>query len=175
MKNMSYDEFYALIEQCVHRVDYKAFAAMNKIMVVVINEEKRFLKYINHVTVINPKIEFVLVTQPSMKNLVAQKFSEQHQIIDWQGKYTVGLVDAVGSVTGINSLDGFLFFSEQEMNMRDNNFMQIAERMHEQGNVGLRVFGNTIGDEIFEYRNIGFYNQAVKVYKEMNQLIEIMP
>lgn len=171
---MNYDKICALIGQCVNSIDYTVFADMSKVIIIVINEEKRFLKCIDQIITINPKIELVLVVQPSMKGFLKQKYSELYQVIEWVGKYTLGLIDVLVKEIRLKDVDSFLFFSEQSINMRDQNFMQIAEQIIGKENSNLRVFGNTIGDEIFEYKNIRLFNQAIKVYEEMNQLIEIM-
>ena len=174
MKNIcSYDELCQMIKQCITTITYQKISECSSLLIVAINEEARMKKCMDKLFANNPEIKPIFIAQPSMKTVLREWYGDQYQIIGWKGKYTLELVKLLQEKTELSLLGGFLYFTEQPINMRDENFTSIAEEL--QNIADIHVFSNTIGEDMYEYHNLALYNQAIKVYEEINRLIDVVP
>ena len=65
--------------------------------------------------------------------------------------------------------DSFFYFTQHPVNLRDNNFINIAQYLQEE--MDIHVYSDTVGYELYEYHNLALYSQGIKVYEEINRLI----
>ena len=138
---------------------------------IAINNETRFNKSVKALLKENGDVDFVIVAQPAMADVLTKEYDKKYPVICWTGKYTLGVLDKVYECDVANGVDGFLFFSEQGINLRDMNFLSIAESLQSKGNV--RVFSDTIGNDLYEYEKVALYIQSMKLYQEMNTFIDM--
>lgn len=170
-RDYSYNNLMALIERCVVKTAYREIANCGKLVVIATNIETRFEKFIKDLQREKNDIELIIVAQPTMENILRDSYGGKYQIVGWKGRYTLDVLDKINKEGGLNHVNGFVFFSEQAVNLRDANFIDIAENL--QTSNGVRVFSNIIGDEVYEYRNIDVYNRAMRIYQDVNILIDL--
>lgn len=166
-----YDQLCQLIENCIDTVTYQNIAECRRLLMVALNEEARLKKCVDKLRKANGDIQILFIAQPAMEPVLKEWYGEKYPIIGWKGKYTLDIIPLLKEKTEMSLLDGFLYFTEQPINTRDKNFTQIVETM--QTDVDIRIFSNTIGEDLYEYHHLALYNQAMKVYEDINQLLEL--
>ena len=166
-----YDSLCQLIEQCVTNTTYEEISNGKCLLIIAINEEVRMKKCMDRLLANQPEMKLTFIAQPSMEAVLEEWYGGRYQVVGWKGKYTLELVELLRNEIELSKLDGFLYFTEQPINLRDENFMGIGVRL--QGIADIRVFSNTIGGDMYEYHDLGLYRQAIKVYEEVNRLIDV--
>lgn len=168
---LTYDSLYSLTEACVIPVPYETLKERNKLLVIAINEEVRFQKSVQKIEECNPNIELIIAAQMELKKVLDGIYNGRYPVVGWSGKYTVELVDKIKSETDISGTDGFLYFTQHPVNLRDKNMISIAQRLQKEADI--RVYSDTVGYELYEYHNLPLYRQGIKVYEEINHLISL--
>ena len=172
MENLyGYDELCRIIESCVTETDYKSISECKSLLMIAVNEEVRLKRCVDSLLKERPGMQIVFIAQPSMVPVLKQWY-EACPSIAWKGKYTVEVLKGLGDEVRLSHPEGFFYFSEQPVNMRDENFMEIAALLQQQGDV--RVFCSTIGEDLYEYHNIHLYCQGIRIYNEINKMIDYM-
>ncbi len=166
----SYKRIYQLIEGCVNKVTYREISQCKKILVVAINEETRFKNFLESLEKENPSIELIIVAQESMVERMISEYYEKYKILAWNGKYTLDVLEEVDERYRISDVEGFVFFTDLSINLRDMNFMNMAEVL--QSRRVVNIYCSTVSGELFEYKNVSVYIQAIKVYQDINDLID---
>lgn len=164
-----YDWIVNCNKNCIYNIDYLAFKNMKNILVISVIEEARFKEFMENLRIVNPEAKIIIVVQDYVFEAFQQQYGTNNQIIKWHGKYTEKLLDEVAHITDIQLIDGFVFFSDMEGNLRDSNFLNLALKMPSK----MRVVNWTIGNELFEYKNIPLYLKTIEVYSNINELIEL--
>lgn len=167
--DFSYDGLCKMIEACVRPVSYDVLKDRKKLLVIAISEEVRLQRSVQRIEECNPEIELVIVAQTGLKKILDGIYGGKYKIVEWSGKYTVELVKKIKRETDINTIDGFLYFTQHPVNLRDNNFISIA--LNIQKETDIYVYSDTVGYELYEYHNLPLYSQGIKVYEEINRLI----
>lgn len=160
-----------MIEECVIPVSYEVFKQRKKLLVIAISEEIRFQNSIKKILEHNPSIELIIIAQTELKKVLEGIYGSRYRILGWSGKYTVDLVDKAKDEADISGIDGFLYFTQHPVNLRDKNLLCIAERLRQEADV--HVYSDTVGYELYEYRNLPVYSQGIKVYEEIHHLIDL--
>lgn len=168
---LGYDDLCGMIEECVVPVSYKVFKHRKKLLVIAISEEVRFQNSIKKILECNASIEIIIVAQAELKKVLDGIYGGRYQVIGWSGKYTVELIDKIKSEADISGIDGFLYFTQHSVNLRDNNFISIALEL--QREMDIQVYSDTVGYELYEYHDLPLYRQGIHVYEEINRLIRL--
>lgn len=168
---IGYDDLCGMIEECVAPVSYEVFKHRKKILVIAISEEVRFQNSIKKILEYNDAIELIIVAQMGLKKVLDGIYGGRYQVIGWSGKYTIDLIDKIKSEADISGIDGFLYFTQHPVNLRDNNFISIALEMQKEKDI--HVYSDTVGYELYEYHNLPLYSQGINVYEEINRLISL--
>lgn len=172
MKNTnSYDQLFGIIDGCVKRISYQQMQHNKNMIVVSVIEETRFQKFIEGLTERNPHISLTIIAQDYMENAFRDTYGDRYRVVGWKGRYTTDIINKLSGEMDITSIDGFAFFTDLPINLRDNNFMQIAELIQNMGNVN--IYSSTIGNDLYEYRNISLYRQALRLFVEINKTIDL--
>lgn len=166
---LTYDGLCEMIEGCVAPSSYEALKDRKKMLVIAISEEVRFQKSVQKIEACNPEIELIIVAQMKTAEVLEGIYQGKHKVVGWNGKYTTALIDRVKEGADPDGLDGFLFYTQHEVNLRDKNFMEIAECLQKETDI--HVYSDTVGYELYEYRDLPLYSQGIKVYEEINRLI----
>lgn len=169
--DLTYDGLCRTIEGCVAPVPYETLKDRKKMFVIAISEEVRFQKSVQKIEACNPGIELIIVAQTKTAAVLAETYKGRHRVISWDGKYTTTLIDRVKEETDLDGLDGFLFYTQHEVNLRDMNFIRIAECLQKEADI--HVYSDTVGYELYEYRDLLLYSQGIRVYEEINRLIRL--
>lgn len=164
---MRHDELYKIIDDRICPKDYSAFSGVKNIAMVAIDEELRFDRCISKIREFAPDAIFYVIAHARMYGYISSKYPEM-KVFEWKGKYTDEVAAAISDMLGETVPDAFLYFSEQEMNRRDSNLIRVAEMLEEK--YGNRSFCNSIGDELYELKEVQVLNQAYKTYDEMCKL-----
>ena len=170
-RDESYNKLFQVMEGCVNEITYKEIAKCKKLLVIAINNETRFKKSVEALLKENGDMDFVIVAQPAMADVLTKEYDKKFHVICWKGKYTLEVLDRVYESVSANDIDGFLFFSDQGIDLREMNVLSIAGSMQKKGNV--RVFSDTIGHDLYEYEKVALYIQSMKLYQEINTFIDI--
>ncbi len=168
---LTYDGLCGMIGKCLAPVSYEVFQQRRKLLVIAISEEVRFQKSIQKIEECNPNIELIIVAQMELKKVLDGIYNDRYQVVGWNGKYTVELVDRVKSEADISGTDGFLYFTQHPVNLRDKNMINIAQRLQKEADI--QVYSDVVGYELYEYHNLPLYSQGIKVYEEINHLISL--
>lgn len=167
---IAYDGLCEMIEQCVTPVSYEALRDRKKMLVIAISEEVRFQRSIQKIEECNPGIALLIVSQMALKKVLDGIYDGRYQVVGWSGNYTEELIDKVKNEADIGGIDGFLYFTQHPVNLRDMNFIRIAEGLQKETDI--HVYSDTVGYELYEYHNLPLYSQGIRVYEEINRLIE---
>lgn len=168
---LTYDGLCGMIEECLTPVSYEVFQYRRKLLVIAISEEVRFQKSVQKIEECNPDIELIIVAQMGLKNVLDGIYNGRYPVVGWSGKYTVELIDKIKSEADISGTDGFLYFTQHPVNLRDKNMISIAQRLQKE--LDIRVYSDTVGYELYEYHNLPLYSQGIRVYEEINCLISL--
>lgn len=168
---LTYDSLCGMIAGCVVPVSYEALKDRKKLLVIAISEEVRFQKSVLKIEEQNPEIELIIVAQTQTAAVLAEVYQGKHKVVGWSGKYTTALIDRVKEEADLDGLDGLLFYTQHEVNLRDNNFINIALELQKEKDI--YVYSDTVGYELYEYHNLTLYSQGIRVYEEINRLIEL--
>lgn len=166
-----YDSLCKMIEACVVPVSYETLRDRKKMLVVAISEEVRFQKSVQKIETCNPEIELIIVAQTGLKKVLDGIYGGKYRIVGWSGNYTEELIDKVKNEADIGGIDGFLYFTQHPVNLRDMNFIRIAECLQKESDI--HVYSDTVGYELYEYHDLLLYSQGIRVYEEINRLIEL--
>lgn len=166
---LTYDGLCGMIEACAIPVSYKALKDRKKMLVIAISEEVRFQKSVQRIEEYSPGIELIIVAQTGLKSVLDGIYGGKYRIVGWSGKYTVELIDEIRNETDISGIDGFLYFTQHPVNLRDKNMTDIAQCLLKEADI--HVYSDTVGYELYEYQNLPLYRQGIKVYEEINRLI----
>ncbi len=166
---ITYDSLCGMIESCIVPSSYKVLKDRKKMLVIAISEEVRFQKSIQKILKHNPEMEFIIVAQIGLQKVLEDVYRGRYPVIGWSGTYTAKLIDKVRKESDISGLDSFFYFTQHPVNLRDNNFINIAQYLQEE--MDIHVYSDTVGYELYEYHNLALYSQGIKVYEEINRLI----
>lgn len=170
-RGLGYDDLCGMIEKCAVPVSYEVFKHRKKLLVIAISEEVRLQNSIKKVLEYNSSIELIIVAQMGLKKVLDGIYGDRYQVIGWSGKYTTDLIDKVKNEADISGIDGFLYFTQHPVNLRDNNFINIALELQKAKDI--HVYSDTVGYELYEYHNLPLYSQGINVYTEINRLIHL--
>lgn len=168
---ITYDGLCKMIEACAVPVSYEVLKNRKKMLVIAISEEVRFQRSLQKIVTYNPDIELIIVAQTGMVKVLDGIYGEKYSIVGWEGKYTVEVINKLKAERGIGGIDSFLYFTQHSINLRDNNFINIALELQKE--INIHVYSDTVGYELYEYHNIPLYSQGIKVYEEINKLIDL--
>lgn len=171
-ENSTYDRLLALIESCAKSISPVKFQDCKKMLIIATNREVWFREGMKTILESNPGIEFIIVAQIKMKDVLDQLYQGRYKTLYWNGNYSLGILEKVKNETEIKEIDSFLFFASQPVDLRDKNFYQIGETLQKE-NPNIQIFSNTNGQELYEYYDISLFNQGVRVYEEMDRLVEM--
>lgn len=166
---ITYDGLCETIEQCVTPVSYEVLRDRKKMLVIAISEEVRFQKSIQKIEDANPEMKLIIVAQTELKKILDGIYGGRYEVIGWSGKYTTELIDKLKTEADIKGIDGFLYFTQHPINLRDNNFISIALELQKE--MDIHVYSDTVGYELYAYQNLPLYSQGIRVYEEINRLI----
>lgn len=166
-----YDELCKIVESCVENTTYKEVSGCGHLIIVALNEEIRLKRCVDRLQKDNPKIKILFISQPAME-LVLREWYGQYPVFGWSGKYTMDIVSELEKKVDMPLMGGLLYFTEQPINTRDMNFIQIAEKLQEIGKI--RLFSNTIGEDLYEYHDLAQYRQAVEDYEQINRKLDCL-
>lgn len=170
-EELTYDGLCRMIDACVVPVSYEVMRDRKKMLVIAISEEVRFQKSVQKMEEQNPGIELIIVAQTGLKKVLDGIYGEKYKIVGWSGKYTEELIDKVKNEADIGGIDGFFYFTQHPVNLRDMNFIHIAECLQKEADI--HVYSDTVGYELYEYHDIPLYIQGIKVYEDINRLIDL--
>lgn len=170
MQNL-YDVLLRNIRACVQEISFQRFQDMKRLVVVAINDEGMNKKLLQNLADVNPDMEVVIITQPRMAEILQSSINEKIHVLEWQGAYTEEVVCYVKSKLPDLELDGFLYFCDQPINLRNHNLLDIAEIFANKPDfyIGCVDFEGSL----YEYWNIALYNLGIHIYKDMNRFIEL--
>lgn len=166
-----YDILCKTIESCVIKTTYEKISDCECLIIVALNEEIRLKKCVDNLLKNKPGINIVFISQPAMEMVLKEWYGE-YPVIGWKGKYTLDIIPDLEKNVDLSLVKGFLYFTEQPINTRDMNFIQIAEKLQDTGNI--RLFSNTIGEDLYEYHDLARYIQAVGDYERINQELDCL-
>ena len=167
-----YDKLLLNIRNCIKEIPYEQFRDIKKLVIIATNEEGQLTKLIRTLCKINPDMEILFIAQPKMAKILPEFINDKMSIYEWQGLYTMQMADYIISNINGSKLDGFLYFCDQPINLRNNNLMNIAENLWNKLNI--RVFSVNMEEEaFFEYHNIEMYNCGVGLYEKANRFIDL--
>ena len=170
MENL-YDVLLHNIRKCVQEISFRRFQHTKRLLVVAINDEGMNKKLLQNLTDANLDMEIIIVAQPKMAEVLRDSADEKIKVLEWHGRYTIEVVHYVENELSGIELDGFLFFGDQPINLRNHNLLDIANSLYNKPNFCICCvdFEGTL----YEYRNIELYNLGIRIYKDMNQFIEL--
>lgn len=164
-----YDELCKIMESCVIDTTYGEVSGCGSIIIVALNEEIRLKRCVDSLQENGSEINIIFIAQPAMEPVLKDWYG-QYPVIGWKGKYTIDVVAELKKNLDLSLVKGFLYFTEQPINTRDMNFIWIAEKLQEMGDI--RLFSNTIGEDLYEYQSIAQYSQAMREYERRNQELD---
>lgn len=170
MQNL-YDVLLENIRGCVCEISFQQFRDIKRLLVIAVNEERMITKLLHNLADVNSDMEVIVIAQPSMAELLRRNADAKIQVLEWQGRYTLSMVDWVRSKLCDLEPDSFLYFSDQPINLRNRNLLDIAEAFCNQSD--FHIFCVDFEGALYEYRDIELYNLGIHLYEDMNRFIEL--
>lgn len=167
----THNQLVQIIGNEVIKRDFSYFKNTKQFLIISVIEEARVKAFVDAVLDLNPSAQMVIVAQDYVAEGFKKNFDKKATIVSWKGAYSNDTLEAVYKQTDIKDFDAFVFFSDMPINLRDINLLELSEFMTCKGNVA--VLSCTIGNEVYEYSNVGLYTQALKTYDEINKLIGV--
>ncbi len=161
-----YDWLNNVAGACTELIDYTSFIQKRNTFIISVIEEARLKTFLNGLVEINPDISITILVQDYVADGFHKSFSALGKVIGWKGRYT----NQVLSMFKDELFDAFVFFSDFPINLRDQNFLEIAEGFNSRE--ALDTYCCTIGNDIYRYNNIQMYRQALKVYEDVSVLLD---
>lgn len=161
-----YDWLYETAESCIESVGYESLRDQKNIFIISVIEEARLKTFLDGLLQINPTVKITILTQDYVVDGFRKNFGRRGKVISWKGGYTTKVVELAEG----ESIDSFVFFSDFPMNLRDQNYLAIAEAFDSKNKTD--TFCCTIGNDIYHYKNMQTYKRALKVYEETASLID---
>lgn len=173
MKNLPeiHDSLYRMAADCVEQIDYTQMLDKKCMFIISVIEEARLKTFLEGLFSHNTSINVYILVQDYVLNGFQKNFGERCHVFGWQGGYSQEILSKMRDVIPFNDIDSFVFFSDFEMNLRDINFLEIAEKLNQKRKVELYVC--TIGNDLFKYKAISLYKHCLLTYQEMGNLIGI--
>lgn len=170
MQNL-YDVLLQNIRGCVQEISFRQFQSVKRLFVVAINDEGMIKKLLHNLVDVNPDIEIIVIAQPKMAEILRGNTGAGIQVLEWQGAYTVKMVDYVKGKLSDAELDGFLYFCDQPINLRNRNLLEIAEVFYNKPD--FHICCVDFEGVLYEYQNIELYNLGIHLYEDINRFIEL--
>lgn len=164
-----HDSIFNLAYSCVHEIDYMVMKDKKNMFIISVIEEARLKTFLTGLLEINPDIKLTVLVQEYVFDGFKQNFGNRCNIISWHGGYSLKMLQQISELFDLDSIDSFVFFSDFSVNLRDMNFMEIAEYLNQKN--GADTYCCTIGNDLFEYQNYPLYRQSLKVYEDMSELV----
>lgn len=164
-----YDWICELSEKETEQVQYTDMMQLKNMLIVSVIEEARFNTYISGLLDCNPYIKLTVIVQDYVSEGFLKSFGNRCDIIPWKGPYSKKILDAVDKET-LSDIDSFTFFSDFAVNMRDQNFIEIADELNKINSISL--YSCTIGNDIYIYKNIEKYRSILKCFEAVCELID---
>lgn len=160
-----YDWLNDVAESCAELIDYTYLSQKKNMFIISVIEEARLKTFLDGLLKMNPNIKITILVQDYVADGFHKNFGKLGRIISWKGGYTTQVLDLLDD----EIFDAFVFFSDFAVNMRDQNFFEIAE-IFNQGQ-GIDTYCCTIGNDIYQYNNVKRYRQALRVYEDISILL----
>ncbi len=170
MKNL-YDELLKNIKNCVQTVPFQKLADCRRIITIAVNEEGIIREFLDRLFALSEAIELVFVAQPKTAAILRTIADYNIYVVEWRGTYTNEVIDVVRNRLGDLEWDGFLYFCDQPVNLRNINILNLAEAFNRGKEYS--IYTIDIEGTLYEYQNIAFYNQGIHLYKEVNAFISM--
>lgn len=170
MKNL-YDELLKSIKGCVKAVPFQKLADCKRIAAIAVNEEGIIKEFLHRLFAISETIEIAFIAQPKMAEILRTITSKNVYVVEWQGTYTNEVTEAVRNQLGVSEWDGFLYFCDQPINLRNMNILNLAEAFKVRKDYS--IYGIDIEGTLYEYQNIILYNRGIHLYEEVNTFVSM--
>lgn len=166
-----YDQLINIAQKCVNKITYSQLRRNKNMAVISVIDETRFKNFVDGLLECNSDINLIIVAQDYMENAFRETYGRQFCVIGWHGRYTAKLIDRISEETGNSGIDSFAFFSEIPINLRDSNYIEIARKLKENSDVN--VYSVTVGNELYEYKNILLYQKSLQLYQDINEVMDL--
>ena len=170
MKNL-YDELLKSIKGCVRAVPFQKLADCKHIIAIAVNEEGIIKEFLCRIFALSDTIEIVFIAQPKAAKILRTITDKNIYVVEWQGTYTNEVTEVVNNQLGASEWDGFLYFCDQPINLRNMNILNIAEAFKVRKDYS--IYGVDIEGTLYEYQNIALYNRGIHLYEEVNTFISM--
>lgn len=170
MKNL-YDELLKSIKSCVKTVPFQRLADCKHIAAIAVNEEGIIREFLCRLFALSDAIEIVFIAQPKVAEILRTITDKNVYVVEWQGMYTNEVIGAIKDQLGDLEWDGFLYFCDQPVNLRNMNILNLAEAFKSGKNYS--IYGIDIEGALHEYQNIELYNRGIHLYEEINTFISM--
>lgn len=161
-----YDWLNNIAESCAETIDYECFSQKKNMFIISVIEEARLKTFLAGLLEVNPGIQLTILVQDYVVDGFIKNFGKVGKILGWKGGYTTQIADLFNN----KKFDSFVFFSDFPINLRDQNFFEIAEGLDKGHDID--TYCCTIGNDIYHYNNVQMYRQALRVYEDVSILIE---
>lgn len=170
MKNL-YDELLKSIKGCVRAVPFQKLAGCKHIIAIAINEEGIIKEFLCRLSALSDTVEIVFIAQPKMAKILRTIPDKNIYVVEWQGTYTNEVATVVRNQLGSAGWDGFLYFCDQPVNLRNMNILNLAETLKVRKDYS--IYGIDIEGTLYEYQNIALYNRGIHLYEEVNTFVSM--
>lgn len=170
MENL-YDELLKIIKSCVREISFQRLSDRKRMLIIAINEEGLMKDLLQNLLDGNPNMEMIFIAQPRMVKILQEITDGKALVLAWQGAYTMKVADYVKEKLCGLDLDGFLFFSNQSVDLRSNNLIGIAEALSNRPD--FIICGVDVVGTLYEYQNIELYNRGIKLYEDANLFLDL--
>lgn len=165
-----YDKLLKIIKRCVIETSYERLKHLKCLVIIAINDEGMNRRFMQELRNVNFEVEIIFVMQPGLFNNMKDIVDEKTRIIEWKGAYTSETASYIKNNLYNLEPDGFAFFGDQPINLRNRNLIDIAEIISQK--TDFHIFSVDFEGNLYEYRNITVFNQGLHLYAETNLFIE---
>lgn len=161
----SYEALWNRINNSYRLVDIDSISVHKLAILVFNNGENVVQKIIHKMKAHQDDFSFVLISQACMKERLVKMFGNECPIVEWNGNYDISLLNKLKLLKEFNDIDGFLFFSVEEIYQREMNIYEIA---YEWNKINSCMIYSCIHEQ-----NICYYTNIADLYQGLNLYIEI--
>lgn len=167
-------DFFTYLQEkmrsCVQSIDKDGMEEQECVLVFGSNLVEIIQKYIESVKTKRPGIKIVLVAQEQMINGIKPALSADDVIVESIGKFSTAVLAEVESKVGLENIDSVVYYSQEPIDLADENILEIASVLNEKREVNIYSVDRSM--DTYKYNNISFYLKGIRLYNQINEFID---
>lgn len=165
-----YELLWNRINNSYQLVDIDSISVRKLAILVFNNGENAVKRIICKMKAHNDAFSFVLISQACMKAKLEEMFGSECTIVEWNGNYNISLLDKLKLLKDFNEIDGFLFFSSQEIIQREMNIYEIGYEWNKINSC--KIYSCIYDQNICHYTNIADLYLGLRLYSDIENMLE---